>query len=246
MTSGVSLPLHNRFLIDQLESGDLVGTVQVLHVKTKSFEPVAAKAYRSLEKMIVTLELAPGAITTEGALVDSLGLGRTPIREAVLRLTWEGLVEVRPRTGLVVAPLNRGDWLKVIDARQGAEVLLARSAARYAAGPVRTLLHSIALGMEKAVIAGDALAFLDADTLFDEALAEAADNAFAARVAGPLQAHSRRFWFHYQEEADLPHLAEQHVRLIRAILDRDEWDAAREAETLMRLLRRRAEAIARL
>jgi len=246
MTSGVSFTLHKRFLIDQLESAGLLGTIQVLHVTTRSFDPVAAKAYRALEKMIVTLELAPGAITTEGALVDHLALGRTPVREAVLRLAWEGLVEVRPRTGLVIAPLNRGDWLKVIDARQGAEVLLARSAARYAAGPVTTLLHGIALEMEKAVVAKDARAFLDAEKLFNEAVADAADNSFAARVAAPLQAHSRRFWFHYQVDADLPHLAEQHVRLIRAILDRDEWGATREAEALMRLLRKRAEAIARL
>ncbi|WP_309082836.1 GntR family transcriptional regulator [Chelativorans sp.] len=213
--------------------------------KARSFEPVAAKAYRMLEKMIVTLQLPPGATTTEGALIESLGLGRTPVREAIQRLAWEGLVEVRPRSGLAIAPLTRGDWVKVIDARLGVEVLLARSAARYAAGPMVAQFRNAALHMEKAVLSADAMAFLDADKLLDEALAETADNPYAARLAAPLQTHSRRFWFRYRGESDLARAAEQHVRLIRAILDRDEDGAGREAEALMRLLRRDAESIAR-
>ncbi len=94
-------------------------------------EPAAARAYRALERMIVTLELAPGSVATEGALIERLGLGRTPVREAIQRLAWEGLIEVRPRAGLAIAPLHAGDWLRVLDARRGVEIVLARSAARF-------------------------------------------------------------------------------------------------------------------
>ena len=52
--------------------------------------------------------------------------------------------------------------------------------------------------MQKAVIAADVVAFLEADKALDEAMALAADNPFAARLAAPLQTHSRRFWFRYQ------------------------------------------------
>ena len=79
--------------------------------------PVAAKAYRTLEHMIVTLELAPASFVTEGALIERLGLGRTPVREAIQRLAWEGLLDVRPRAGIAIAPLHPGDWLRVLDAR---------------------------------------------------------------------------------------------------------------------------------
>lgn len=198
-----------------------------------------------LERMIVTLDLAPGAVTTEGALIDRLKLGRTPVREAIQRLSWEGLVEVRPRAGLAVAPLERGDWLKVIDARQGVEIVLARSAARFATGPLVVRFREAALAMESAVKTGEVLKFLDADKTLDEALCAAADNFFAARLAAPLQTHSRRFWFRYQAESGLARAAEQHVRLIRAILRRNEEEAGWEAETLMRLLRAYAEAVAR-
>jgi DNA-binding GntR family transcriptional regulator len=95
------------------------------------------------------------------------------------------------------------------------------------------------------VVAGDVIAFLEADKALDEALALAAENPFAARVAAPLQTHSRRFWFRYKAETGLAEAAEHHVALIRSILEGDEAAAAAEAERLMSLLGSHAEAAAR-
>lgn len=199
------------------------------------FEPVAMKAYRTLERMIVTLELAPGSVTTEGTLIQKLGLGRTPVREAIQRLAWEGLVDIRPRAGLAIAPLHASDWLRVLEARKGVEVVLARSAARFVTRPIAEHFHAAALAMQKAVVKDDALLFLEADKQLDEAMALAADNPFAARVAAPLQTHSRRFWYRFQT-ASLAEAAEHHVHVIRAILDGNEAEAAAETERLMALL----------
>ena len=210
-----------------------------------SSEPAASKAYRALERMIVTLELAPGSIATEGSLIERIGLGRTPVREAIQRLSWEGLLDIRPRAGLAIAPLNAGDWLRVIDARRGVEIVLARSAARFVTREAAGRFHEAALAMQKAVISGDVIAFLEADKALDEAMALAADNAFAARVAAPLQTHSRRFWFRYNSDTGLAEAAEHHVRLIRAILAGDEEEAEQQAEWLMSLLRSHAETAAR-
>jgi DNA-binding GntR family transcriptional regulator len=208
-------------------------------------EPAAAKAYRALEHMIVTLELQPGSVATEGALIERLGLGRTPVREAIQRLAWEGLIDIRPRAGLAIAPLHPGDWVRVIDARAGVEVVLARSAARYITREAAARFHDAALGMQKAVVSNNVLAFLEADKALDEALALAAENPFASRVAAPLQTHSRRFWYRYRAETGLAEAAEQHVALIRSIIEGDEKGAGREAERLMTLLRTHAEAAAR-
>ncbi|PAP96448.1 GntR family transcriptional regulator [Mesorhizobium wenxiniae] len=207
-------------------------------------EPVAVKAYRVLEHMIVTLELAPSSFITEGAVIDRLGLGRTPVREAIQRLAWEGLLDVRPRAGIAIAPLHPGDWLRVLDARRGVEVVLARSAARFVTREAADLFHDAALAMQKAVISGNVLAFIQADKALDEALALAADNPFAARLAAPLQTHSRRFWFRYKADTGLAESAEHHVALIRSILDGDEDAAAKDAKRLMALLRGHAEAAA--
>ena len=93
--------------------------------------PAAKRAYRALEGMIVTLELAPGTITTEGALIERLALGRTPVREAIQRLAWEGLVEIRPRSGLAVAALRPADWVLVVEARRGVEAEAAFGRSRH-------------------------------------------------------------------------------------------------------------------
>ena len=212
--------------------------------ESQNSEPVAAKAYRVLEHMIVTLELAPASFVTEGALIERLGLGRTPVREAIQRLAWEGLLDIRPRAGIAIAPLHPGDWLRVIDARRGVEVVLARSAARFVTREAADLFHEAALAMQKAVISGNVLAFIQADKALDEALALAADNPFAARLAAPLQTHSRRFWFRYKADTGLAESAEHHVALIRSILDGDEEAAAKDAKRLMALLRGHAEVAA--
>lgn len=207
--------------------------------------PAASRAYLAMERMIVTLDLAPGSLTTEQALVERVGLGRTPVREAIQRLAWEGLLEVRPRAGLAVAPLNASDWLRVIDARRGVEIVLARSAARFVTPEAADLFHAAAIAMQQAVIGGDVIAFLEADKAVDDAMARAADNPFAARVAAPLQSHSRRFWFRYRRETGLAPAAEHHVEIIRAVSSGDEYAAAEAAAGLMDLLRANAEAVAR-
>jgi DNA-binding GntR family transcriptional regulator len=216
----------------------------LISTETASPEPAATKAYRALEHMIVTLELAPSSFVTEGALIERLGLGRTPVREAIQRLAWEGLLDIRPRAGIAIAPLHPGDWLRVLDARRGVEVVLARSAARFVTREAADMFHDAALAMQKAVISGNVLAFIQADKALDEALAQAADNPFAARLAAPLQTHSRRFWFRYKADTGLAESAEHHVALIRSILDGDEEAAAKDAKRLMALLRGHAETAA--
>ncbi|WP_291828960.1 GntR family transcriptional regulator, partial [Bosea sp. (in: a-proteobacteria)] len=75
-------------------------------------------AYRRLEEAIVTLSLRPGAVLTEAQLIDMVGVGRTPVREALIRLAQQGLVEVLPRKGVVVAGINAIDIMAALDARE--------------------------------------------------------------------------------------------------------------------------------
>jgi len=221
-----------------------LNTVDSKPERADAAESASAKAYRVLEKMIVTLELAPGSVTTEKALIEKLSLGRTPVREAIQRLAWEGLVSVRPRAGLEIAPLHAGDWLRVLDARRGVEVILARSAARFATAEMSSRFQETAMAMHDAVLTNDVAGYLEADKSLDEAMALAADNRFAAQLVAPLQTHSRRFWFRFQSGTGLAEAAGNHVSLIRAILERDEEAAGIEADRLMALLRLHAQAAA--
>ena len=93
---------------------------------------LAEQAYRLLEAKLVTLELAPGALVAEKDLVDRVGIGRTPVREAIQRLSAEGLLQVLPRKGLVVTPLLRSDLLQIIEVRRVLERLMVVKAAERA------------------------------------------------------------------------------------------------------------------
>ena len=79
------------------------------------------QAYEGLEEMIVTLRLEAGAVLSEAELSEKLGIGRTPIREALQRLAREGLVLILPRKGILVSEINPGKQLLLLEVRRELE-----------------------------------------------------------------------------------------------------------------------------
>jgi DNA-binding GntR family transcriptional regulator len=202
-------------------------------VPAEKGESLSGQAYLMLEREIVTLRLAPGQLLTEGTLIDRLGVGRTPVREAIQRLAWEGLVDIRPRSGIRVADLDPMDFAKVLEVRRGVEHVLAKSAARYASSTDDEAFGFVGEQMRDAARQGNVDLFLDADKAFDTVLAGAAANPYAARLAAPLQTHSRRFWFRLQRPDSLDKAVERHLAVIEAIMARDEKRAVEAADRLI-------------
>jgi DNA-binding GntR family transcriptional regulator len=201
-------------------------------------ESLTTQAYLVLERELVTLRLIPGQTLTEGALIDRLGLGRTPVREAIQRLAWEGLLEIRARSGIRVADLDPADFNKVLEVRRGVEQVLAKSAAHYASGADDEAFGFVGEQMREAASSGNVDLFLEADKAFDTVLARAAANPYATRLAAPLQTHSRRFWFRLQRPDSLTNAVERHSALIAAIMARDEARALQAADRLIDHLQR--------
>ena len=100
------------------------------------------QAYERLETLIVSLDLAPGADVTEKELVSLAGFGRTPVREAILELAAEGLIHIRPRSGLVIAPLDVDHPALVLAARRQIEPLIVALSAGHV--DERARVHLIA------------------------------------------------------------------------------------------------------
>lgn len=88
------------------------------------------QAYEALYHSIIRLRLSPGDILDEVILSRELGLGRTPIREALQQLASEGLVTIYPRRGMVVTPISLMDFQQLAEARLLFEPNVARLAAR--------------------------------------------------------------------------------------------------------------------
>ncbi|HEU0058580.1 MAG TPA: GntR family transcriptional regulator [Hyphomicrobiaceae bacterium] len=181
-------------------------------------ETLTEQAYNRLEEMIVTLSLAPGAALSEQALSAMLGIGRTPIREALQRLGHEGLVRVLPRKAIIVTDTDPNRQLLVLEVRRELERLLARASAERATEAERQRFQAIADGMEAAARTRDDIAFLRLDRELNALLAHAAHNEYASRSMRFLNGHSRRFWYlHYKQAADLPKCARLHADEARAI-----------------------------
>lgn len=190
-------------------------------------ESKSGQAYRMLEEMIVTMELEPGSLLSESRLVEQLGLGRTPVREALQRLATENLVEIMPRRGIRITDINIKQQLRLLEVRRSIEQLNVRMSARRANRDLKQKFTTIAEDMLSAAKAGDYMAFLGLDREFNELLADAADNEFAAGMLQQIHGLSRRFWHkHHAQVDDLSRVAELHAATARAIADGDEEAAA--------------------
>ncbi len=104
-------------------------TASVLGTKLPEGASLAERVYLNLRDRIVTLELAPGSLINEPTVMKELGVSRTPIREALLRLALEKLVSVVPRRGTFVSEVNVGNVGQIYEFRRELEVLTAAWAA---------------------------------------------------------------------------------------------------------------------
>src|SRR5215203_4088873 len=202
-----------------------------------SNQSLTDRAYAELEEMIVTLRLAPGSAVSEAELSSRLGIGRTPIREALQRLAREGLVLILPRRGVMVSEINVGRQLRLHEVRRELERLIARTAARRATDEQRARFRELARDFEKSARINDDVAFMRTDREFNLLCSSAAHNEFAAGAMSLMHGLSRRFWYlHYKQAADMPLTAKLHADIARAIAAGDEARVAKASDRLLALI----------
>jgi DNA-binding GntR family transcriptional regulator len=192
------------------------------------------KAYAQIEEQIVTLQLPPGTVLSELVLADRLGIGRTPIREALHRLSRDGLVNILPRRGVLVSEIDLRSQLRLLEVRRELERLMARGAAERATEEERAQFAEIAKGMQRASDKEDDISFMRLDQQMNSLISFSARNEFASRSMGLMHGLSRRFWYqHYKQAADLPLCARLHAAVAGAIAERDPERAAAASDRLI-------------
>lgn len=191
------------------------------------------RAYAQLEQMIATLELRPGAFVSEAELCERLGIGRTPVREAMQRLAREHLLQIMPRRGCVVADCRFGDELNVIEVRRPLELAVVRGAAKRATPEQRRQFGEIADRMVTALEGNDFDAFARLDAEFNQLCLAACGNAIAASMMRLISTQNRRFWFMHHGRTLPREGVESHVEMARAIAGGDVDRAATATERLL-------------
>ncbi|MFS2149595.1 GntR family transcriptional regulator [Rhizobium sp. Rhizsp42] len=190
-------------------------------------------AYLALEHAIVTLALTPGALVNEKQLIDLSGHGRTPVREAIQKLAWQGLIVVKPRVGLQIAEIKPTDHAHVMQVRRELEPIAAALVAEQATDGQRNQLVECARAMNNCAVSGDLAGFFAADKAFDEILEESCPNAFITSALGPVQTHSRRLWYSKASPERMDRSISLHVAVIRAIQQGKATEARKAMTTLI-------------
>lgn len=200
-------------------------------------------AYDAIEAMICTLQLQPGSPVVEAEIVESTGLGRTPVREALLRMVSIGLIVQQPRRGLQVSNIDLADHLDVIQTRRVLERLLASCAARRATAPQRQAIVRCAENMMEAAARNHLDDYMQADHALDLVTHQASQNHSAVKCVAPLIVQCRRFWYAYQHEGEVSEGARAHLQLAHGIASGNEAHAMAGADQLMDYLERFARRI---
>jgi DNA-binding GntR family transcriptional regulator len=188
-------------------------------------ESLAEKAYVAIRRLIVTLELGPGSVINERELVEQLGIGRTPVREALRRLAQEGLVEVYPRRGMFVTDVDVRKLALVSEVRAALEPEAARLAAERATDAERVELQELLDELDAA--GADDHALMALDERIHRAVYRCARNDLLATTLEQYYVLALRIWtIALDRQHELNDAVQGHRALLEAIHDGDGERAA--------------------
>jgi DNA-binding GntR family transcriptional regulator len=192
---------------------------------------VAEHAYMELRERIVTLHLPPGTVLREDALMSELGIGRTPLREAVKRLALENLVDVQPRRGTFVSAVEAADIENITEVRAELEGYAAELAALRLDPEGHTTAERLLHEVEKMSRPNDQDWLMRFDERIHRFTWEAARNPYLSQTLERYFTHSLRIWYVVLDRVPgLGHAVHDQTQLLEAVLDRN----GSHARTIMR------------
>jgi DNA-binding GntR family transcriptional regulator len=179
---------------------------------------LAEEAYEQIRSRIVRLDLAPGDVLREEELQDTLGIGRTPIREALQRLAREHFVSIIPRRGMFVAGIDVSELSLLFETRTVLEPYAARLAAARGTEDHWAQMHD-ALDQSPGTDSDDLMAV---DHRCHELMWDAAGNRFLLDTLDVLYAQSDRLWHLYLSDvADMNEAVDEHRTLLEGLRSGD-------------------------
>ncbi len=175
-----------------------------------------------LRRLILTLELEPGAALSESELMSRYGWGRTPLREVFQRLTEQSLLQYTPRQGVQVTPLSIFDFVDVMDALA---MVVGPSASLACRRLSDAQIDELSVHVEKlqdAATRGDFTALAELDYQFHARLAEASGNPYLRDYLLRLHRLATRFNLAaWQREGIASASQNEHLLVLAALRQRD-------------------------
>jgi DNA-binding GntR family transcriptional regulator len=179
---------------------------------------LADRAYEHLRDRIVTLRIAPGEPIDEDRIARDLGMGRTPVREAIKRLALEKLVTVYPRRGTFASDINITDLAHISDVRIVLEGHAAARAAQRLTDPLARQLQGLLIELNAGYRDEDHAALMELDGRVHRFIYRCADNPYLAEACDRHFNLSLRIWYLALERMPgLAHHVHDHHDVLEAI-----------------------------
>ncbi|WP_447926320.1 MULTISPECIES: GntR family transcriptional regulator [unclassified Vreelandella] len=206
---------------------DMSTTLQTLWRDTSETESVRQRLYHVLRHSIIQMVLAPGKALSEKEVADAFSVSRQPVREAFIRLSEAGLVEVRPQRGTFVVRISRRAVLEARFIREAVEVAVAVEAAQKGLSSASLMeLNELIARQKSCIERQDHDRFFILDEVFHRTLALATGQAMAWNVIENAKAQLDRVrYLSIADTTPIEKLAEQHQAIVDAIADADESSA---------------------
>jgi DNA-binding GntR family transcriptional regulator len=191
-------------------------------VEATSARLVADRAYDELRDRIVTLRLAPGTVLREDELMREMGIGRTPLREAVKRLALENLVAVQPRRGTFVTAVEAADIVNITEVRAELESYAAELAAMRMHEAAREQAEKLLQEIDEVTRPHDQEWLMRFDERIHRFTWEASANPYLVETLERYFTHSLRIWYLVLDRVPgLGHSVHDQMHLLNALLERD-------------------------
>ena len=180
------------------------------------------RVYDAILAMILKLEIKPHEKLSEVQLSKELGVSRTPVREAFLRLESLGLLDIVPQRGTIVAPMRAAEFRKSQFMREAFELALVRRAVELEDNTelCKALDRELKLQAVHSEL-GDENAFFESDEAFHEAIAVHCRLADIWPEVQRVKMHMDRFRYAIRSQRETPTILEQHRNIAGAICRRD-------------------------
>jgi len=148
----------------------------------------ADHAYEHVRTAILNRRFADNELLAEGRIAQEIGVSRTPVREALLRLESEGMVRLLPKRGALVLPVSAQEWRDVLATRELVETYCVREIIEAGRAPMLTgRLAKAVEDLRSAAGSGDLRAYVTADRDFHATIVAAAGNSILNRLYGSLR-----------------------------------------------------------
>jgi DNA-binding GntR family transcriptional regulator len=194
-------------------------------------ETMAWRVVGALRDDIVTMALKPGDVISESDIAGRYGVSRQPVREAFIKLSEAGLVEIRPSRGTFVMKISVREVANARFVREAIEANIAREAARLAGAADTARLRALVAAQRTAAAADDYWSFNEHDEAFHRAIADIVQCDYAWRVVESARIQTDRVrYLSLPDASPMPLLISQHEQVVERLEARD----ADGAEAAMR------------